>query len=88
MDLTCCWTAILFPALLASEPCPAGIEAVRQGDVEKAAVLLQQCTEAAGAPLEAFLALAGIYQTRRDGDALLGWRCRESIDTRRKSAST
>lgn len=50
--------------------CAEGIAAAQRGDVSGAEPNLVKCLGSRQAPLEAFLLLAGIHQTRRDADGV------------------
>ncbi|HYO83947.1 MAG TPA: tetratricopeptide repeat protein, partial [Bryobacteraceae bacterium] len=51
--------------------CDAGLAAVQAGDHATAEPLLAECVRSKAATLQAFLALAGVQQSRRDDPALL-----------------
>lgn len=57
-------------AIAAPEVCAAGAAAAGRQDYAAAEPLLARCVESPAAPLEAFLTLAGIYQVRRNADAV------------------
>lgn len=53
---------LLVPSLVAQGVCREGAEAARQRDFGVAEAKLQECVQVAGAPVEAYLMLCGVYQ--------------------------
>jgi tetratricopeptide (TPR) repeat protein len=68
--LACFGTAATGSQVGGAAGCKTGIDAATRGELAMAEPALKECVGSARAPLEAFLMLAGIYQSRRDAEGV------------------
>lgn len=62
--------ALAADAAAATDPCATGLQALKQGELEKAGTLLLQCREARPSEVDPYLWLCAVYQQQKDSKSL------------------